>query len=460
MNAQHREEIEYHVVSGLVGLMDEANTSPDRVPRLVHATAIGLPKMITHDALRTVSDAALHCWHHDIPVTGHEVMRHIREAFVEKPEIRDAAIGALMRAGNMEAASWERQIDALRLANVHAMVLKTANELQRAAQAGYGWEALTQTTQGLMGQLIQHSDLGRGLHASVGASDALDAYREQVHQEIAASSAPASAEGAAFRRRLTTPTAGLAEDWFDVCRRGSLFVLGARPGVGKSAWALGWAYLLAAQGLRVTFLTLEMRAVEKAQRLSRLETPYGIRNVLNRPALLPDVEQAIARAQHKAGDRLRFFRPKRGMTCEQFRPWWRQECRQNGKPDMLVIDHLHRWDYHDMPRLEERRQIAALTSMLKDTADESDTLVCALAQLNRSADLSERPELRHLYGSKAIEQDADLVGFLHRPDMEKPGFTEAPEPCELVTRKNRNGPMGIYQMAFWRQRFTFGDMTT
>ncbi len=83
--------------------------------------------------------------------------------------------------------------------------------------------------------------------------------------------------------------------------------------------------------------------------------------------------------------------------------------------------------------------------------------VIALAQLNRGVEQREdkRPKLSDLRESGAIEQDADIVMFLHRPDAYDPG--DRPGEADLIVAKNRSGPIGTVGLVWMREQLRFGD---
>lgn len=107
-----------------------------------------------------------------------------------------------------------------------------------------------------------------------------------------------------------------------------------------------------------------------------------------------------------------------------------------------------------MPR---EQQIATITRRLKFLAKELSAPVIALAQLNRGVEQREdkRPRLSDLRESGAIEQDADIVMFLHRPEAYDP--EDRPGEADLIIAKNRSGPIGTVPLVWLREQLKFGD---
>jgi replicative DNA helicase len=123
---------------------------------------------------------------------------------------------------------------------------------------------------------------------------------------------------------------------------------------------------------------------------------------------------------------------------------------------LVIIDYLQLIEPEDK-RAPREQQIAQITRRLKFLAKEISVPVIALAQLNRGVELREdkRPRLADLRESGAIEQDADIVMFLHRPEMYQPG--EQVGEAEVIVAKHRNGPTGIVRLAFKKEIMQFQD---
>ena len=118
---------------------------------------------------------------------------------------------------------------------------------------------------------------------------------------------------------------------------------------------------------------------------------------------------------------------------------------------MIIIDYLQLIEPDDK-RIPREQQIAQITRKLKFIAKELDCPLIALAQLNRGVELREdkRPKLADLRESGAIEQDADMVMFLHRPDAYDP--EDRPGEAEVIVAKHRSGPTGMVRLT-WRKQF-------
>jgi replicative DNA helicase len=126
---------------------------------------------------------------------------------------------------------------------------------------------------------------------------------------------------------------------------------------------------------------------------------------------------------------------------------------------VVIIDYLQLIEPEDK-KANREQQIAQTTRRLKGIAKENDIPVIALSQLNRGVELREdkRPRLADLRESGAIEQDADIVMFLHRPDAYNPD--DRPGEAEVIVAKHRSGPTGIVNLRWRKESMRFEDYTT
>lgn len=247
--------------------------------------------------------------------------------------------------------------------------------------------------------------------------------------------------------------------------KGAMTVLGARPGMGKTAFAICLVGNMLRAGHTVGFFSLEMPARDIGLRLGCWEAwntntgsvPY-----------FSDVKQARAQDQqlNRVKDALAQDHVKRllvddrgGLTINAMRRQirdWKKHCRRMGwpAPSVIVVDHMGhaRPDERATGRYEK---ITEVSNALLSLSKEFDVAVLALCQLNRASVQSrQRPSLEDLRDSGAIEQDASLVLMLHREDyyLEKEareGDTDALDKlrhekghAELIIAKARNGPTG------------------
>jgi replicative DNA helicase len=137
-------------------------------------------------------------------------------------------------------------------------------------------------------------------------------------------------------------------------------------------------------------------------------------------------------------------------------------CRRLARKDdirLVIIDYLQLIEPEDK-RAPREQQIAQITRRLKFLAKELSIPVVALAQLNRGVEQRDdkRPRLADLRESGAIEQDADIVMFLHRPEMYDE--TDHPGEAQVIVAKHRNGPTGSVTLSFEKQFLRFQDFVS
>ena len=125
---------------------------------------------------------------------------------------------------------------------------------------------------------------------------------------------------------------------------------------------------------------------------------------------------------------------------------------------LIVVDYIQLVDAED-PRDSRQEQIAKISRRLKTLARELHVPVIALSQLNRAVESREdrRPRMADLRESGAIEQDADMVLLLHRPEYYDP--TDQPGIAEIIVAKNRNGPTGSLKLTFLKNLTRFENLS-
>ena len=227
---------------------------------------------------------------------------------------------------------------------------------------------------------------------------------------------------------------------------GELIVIAARPGVGKSALAMNIVENVAKQGRTVAVFSLEMSNDQLVERM--LASMSGVSLASIKSGRLERGEQDVSRllnATNVIGSTMHLF----GNDNPNVKPAEvRSQCRriknQTGL-DLVVIDYIGLME-GDRGAVEGRQnEVASITRALKIMAKELDVPVIALSQLKRDAEIrniktkggeggGSEPVLSDLRESGAIEQDADIVMFIHREDPE-----QRPEDVTLIVAKHRNG---------------------
>lgn len=237
--------------------------------------------------------------------------------------------------------------------------------------------------------------------------------------------------------------------------RGSeLLVLAARPAMGKTALVCNFALAVGIAQHGCLIFSLEMSAPELAERLLCIHARLNGHRL--RQGDLNEVEQhALTAASGELKQAKIFIDDVAGRTMSQIAAISRRVSRRYGL-GLVVIDYLQLIESDDkgMPR---EQQIASITRRLKFLAKDLDIPVIALAQLNRGVEQREdkRPKLSDLRESGAIEQDADIVMFLHRPGAYDP--EDRPGEADLIIAKNRGGPIGTVGLTWLNEQLRFAD---
>lgn len=239
---------------------------------------------------------------------------------------------------------------------------------------------------------------------------------------------------------------------------GELVVLAARPGMGKTAFAMNVADNVARkQEVPVLYISLEMSSLELADRLlcsvARVAGHRMRGGTVSRDdrIKLVDTSSTLAKVPLFVDDS-----PSR--TVSEIAAAARRIKRKQGRLGLVVIDYLQLVE-PDNPKDPRQEQVAKITRRLKGLAREVKVPVLCLAQLNRQAEAGKEgtiPRLSHLRESGAIEQDADVVLFVHRPEYfaSREDRKEVAGQAEIHIAKQRNGPSGDEVKLCWFREFT------
>ncbi len=251
------------------------------------------------------------------------------------------------------------------------------------------------------------------------------------------------------------------DDYTGGLKKGEMFVLAARPSIGKTTLALNVISNLALHERhprKVAFFSLEMTAEQITRRLlcTRAQVPESV--FWNRSFDINDTGK-LTKAVSELKRAKIFIDPTAGITIAELRANARRLQMKEGI-EVIVIDYLQLM--RSDGRSESRQQeVAEISSGIKALAKDLKVPVLVLAQLNREIDKTAgagaRPKLAHLRESGTIEQDADIVTFLHR-DREKQkeiGDANQSVEAEWIIEKNRNGRTGNLKLNFFPARMEF-----
>jgi len=249
-------------------------------------------------------------------------------------------------------------------------------------------------------------------------------------------------------------------------QRSDLIIIAARPSMGKTAFALSMARNIAVEHKRpIAFFSLEMSSIQLVNRLivSETELPsdrirngrleeyewkqldYKIKSLVEAPIFIDDTP-AISIFELRA-------------KCRRLKVQHQIEA--------VFVDYLQLMSGTSDNKGSREQEVSSISRSLKSIAKELNIPVIALSQLNRSVELrsgNKRPQLSDLRESGAIEQDADLVIFIHRPEKydiyEDEQGNSLVGLAEIILAKHRNGPIGDVQLKFKDESAKFLELET
>ncbi len=238
---------------------------------------------------------------------------------------------------------------------------------------------------------------------------------------------------------------------------GQMIVVAARPAMGKSTLALDFARSASVNNQMPTaFFSLEMGRTEIATRLLSAESRVLFGD-LRKGNLKDEDWEKISQAVDKLDNVPLFIDDSPNMSLMEIRAKCRRLKQRNGLK-FVILDYLQLLS--SGKRVESRQQeVSEFSRTLKLLAKEIDVPIIALSQLNRGSEQrpDKKPQVSDLRESGSIEQDADMVLLLHRPEVYDKETERAGE-ADIIVAKNRNGPTRDIVVAFQGHYARFQDM--
>lgn len=246
------------------------------------------------------------------------------------------------------------------------------------------------------------------------------------------------------------------DDLFHGFRGGDLVILAARPGVGKTSFALNMAVNAAKAGVAVAFFSLEMSGSQLTQRILCSEALVNLGKIRSGKIAEGDWG-AIADASNTLSKLEMYIDDTPGLSIMEARAKARRELRHvvgTDKKGLIIVDYLQLMQPPTVRRDGNRAvEVGEISRGLKVLAKEMDMPVIALSQLSRAVEMrgKKRPQLSDLRESGSIEQDADIVMFIDR-SMDEMEAEDSGRPdlgtAELIVAKHRNGPTRDITLSF------------
>ncbi|MEN2985818.1 MAG: replicative DNA helicase [Thermodesulfovibrionaceae bacterium] len=241
---------------------------------------------------------------------------------------------------------------------------------------------------------------------------------------------------------------------------GDFIIIGGRPGMGKTAFALNIAQHVGVElGEPVAFFSLEMAKEQIAVRL--LSSLAMINASALRKGFISKRDwERLTDAALKLSEAPIYIDDSSQMSVLEVRAKARRLRLEKGKLALIIIDYLQLLRSRTAYEVREQ-EISEISRSLKALAKELKVPVVALSQLNRSVEKSgdKRPTLANLRESGAIEQDADVIIFLYRDEVYNRKNTENKGKAEVIVAKQRNGPTDTVYLTFLKEYTRFLDFT-
>lgn len=247
-------------------------------------------------------------------------------------------------------------------------------------------------------------------------------------------------------------------------QRSDLIIIAARPSMGKTAFILSMARNMAVEHNKSTAIfSLEMSSIQLVNRLIVSETQLPSEKI--RTGKLADFEwEQLEYKIKKLEEAPIYIDDTPGISIFELRAKCRRLKRQYDI-EIIIIDYLQLMAGTPETKGNREQEVSTISRALKGIAKELDVPIIALSQLNRSVEMrsgDKRPQLSDLRESGAIEQDADMVLFIHRP--EKYGFTQDEEGnsligmADIIIAKHRNGALDDVRLRFQDKFAKFSDL--
>ncbi len=273
-----------------------------------------------------------------------------------------------------------------------------------------------------------------------------------------------------IREQQDNPNSGVKTGIHDLddklmsLRPGGLYILAARPGVGKTSFALKIVGNVAGReegSRRALFVSLEVDKVDLLKKLVSAEGGLDFKKIEEGRLDQTDME-LLAGALHKIRSWKLDLMDVSDLTVQGLRSVVKRRKLETGDLDLVVLDYLQLLNA-SRPDMNEYEKVSEISRVLKVMARELKIPVLALSQMSRDSEkgasaTSRPPKLSDLRGSGSIEQDADAVIFMHKLDADGQKNESGPETArkiQIIVAKNRFGPQGLAHMHFYPAKMRF-----
>lgn len=412
----------------LTACMRSKDVREDVLPMLLEDDFVKADHRALFGAIRAMHEA-------DYPIDDVSLLDYL------KSYDRLAAVGgeqAVLRMfeADMPLLSWQTAYDELIDASRRRSLVMAMNQIEAEAhEVPTDMKAFVSKVEGTLTQVAERRDMRPYRHISSFLGAAVDEVR--------------NLDSVPFDSTVVNTGFATLDEMLAGLRAGQLIVVGARPAVGKTSFALTLALNAARQGVKVGIFSLEMSGKELAQRVICAESGVSISSF--RMGTVPKTSwDAIAAACCDIPGNDIEIEDKASVTIGDIRATAARMVR-GAERGLIVIDYLQLISSaSDGTRFQNRAvEVGEISRRLKVLAKELGVPVVTLAQLSRQAESHPgTPRLADLRESGSIEQDADTVLFLSRDPDEVQDEKSGSRQVILSVAKNRSGPTGDIDMLF------------
>lgn len=241
-------------------------------------------------------------------------------------------------------------------------------------------------------------------------------------------------------------------------QKSDLIILAARPSMGKTSLALNIARNAATKyKIPVQIFSLEMSADQLVDRMVSSESGVNSWNMRTGKGLKDSDFEKIGKAIATLGEAPIYINDEAGTSIIRMKSIARRVKSEKGL-GLIIVDYLQLMSATNVKSDNMVAQVTEISRSLKALARELDVPVVALSQLSRAVESrGGKPRLSDLRDSGSIEQDADLVMFIHREDKYNED-SDRPNIAEILIEKHRNGPVGRVELYFDEAKTMFMDI--
>lgn len=239
-------------------------------------------------------------------------------------------------------------------------------------------------------------------------------------------------------------------------QKSDMIVIAARPSMGKTAFSLNLAYNISKNSNKnIMFFSLEMSVKQLVMRIVAMETAISSQNLRSGRLNDNDWQDLLSGVKRIHGTNI-YVDDSNDITIAELKNKCKKLKSEN-KLDLVIIDYLqlmHAGAISGSNRQTfsgRQEEVAEISRGIKGLAKDLDIPIIALAQLNRGAEKEKAPQLSDIKESGAIEQDADIVMLINRPDPEDELKTD------IIFAKHRNGATGTISLKFDKATTRFNE---